>query len=180
MEKAYVKSHLYNGVGFLHHILSLVDELKTEFARRSDRTEVLDALDALDFCNLPPYGHELRNGGSKGFFLRSHDLGLVESFLKSCAHRCLLCIGDLNRYMIDLGSNAQLQVAERYYFAALTVDPSNGAPYNQLASMASNSGGADYGLEPAFFYLCGLNCGGKQGPDSIENFWLEILLEFWL
>ena len=72
--------------------------------------------------------------------------------------------------MIDLGSNAQLQLAERYYFAALTVDPSNGAPYNQLASMASAGSGADYGLEPAFFYLRGLNCGGKQFDGIEANF----------
>ena len=72
--------------------------------------------------------------------------------------------------MIDLGSNAELQIAERYYFAALTVDPSNGAPYNQLASMASAGGSSDYGLEPAFFYLRGLNCGGKQFDGIEANF----------
>ena len=64
VEKAYVKSHLFNGIGFLHHILALVDELKTEFARRSDSaTEIIGALGALDFCNLPPYGHESKSGG---------------------------------------------------------------------------------------------------------------------
>lgn len=188
VERAYVKSHLFNGIGFLHHILSLVDELKAEFVRKSKRTEIIGALGAFDFCNLPPYGHESKTGGrqqgsnlvqidivapisgSKGVLLQGHDLDRVESFLKSCAHRCLLCIGDLNRYMIDLGSNAQLQVAERYYFAALAVDPSNGAPYNQLASMASTGGSADYGLEPAFFYLRGLNCGGKQFDGIEANF----------
>ena len=69
--------------------------------------------------------------------------------------------------MIDFSdSGAQLQVAQRYYFAALAVDPSNGAPYNQLASMVP-AGRAEYGLEAAFFYLRGLNCGGKQGGNSI-------------
>ena len=66
VERAYVKSHLYNGVGFLHHVLALIDELKTEFARKSNRTtEITDALGALDFCNLSPYGQESKSGGEQ-------------------------------------------------------------------------------------------------------------------
>ena len=65
VEKAYVKSHLFNGIGFLHHILALVDELKTEFARKSNGTEIVGALGAIDFCNLPPYGHESKSGGKQ-------------------------------------------------------------------------------------------------------------------
>ena len=66
VERAYVKSHLYNGVGFLHHVLALLDDLKTEFARKSNRTtEITDALGALDFCNLSPYGQESKSGGEQ-------------------------------------------------------------------------------------------------------------------
>jgi hypothetical protein len=103
---------------------------------------------------------------------RHYDPDRLSAFLRQCAHRCLVYLGDINRYLIEFGADVNLKISQRYYYEAISVDPTNGAPYNQLASMA---GGANHGLEAAFFYLRGLVCGGKQFEGVEAN--LKSLLD---
>nr|CAH8854800.1 unnamed protein product [Trichobilharzia regenti] len=65
-------------------------------------------------------------------------------------HKCLTNIGDLFRYLIDLGGPNAKQLAYRYYKAAFYFDPLIGSPHNQLGILDV---GRCYGLNAIFHYL---------------------------
>ena len=51
--------------------------------------------------------------------------------------KCLMYMGDLTRYQLEFVSveegESLAKIAKRYYLEALSVDPSHGQPFNQLA-----------------------------------------------
>ncbi len=97
--------------------------------------------------------------GSRAKGTSTYDAERLKAFLCDCAHKCLTCLGDTHRYLLEFGANAKLRIAQRYYYQALALDPTNGSPYNQLAAL---TGTVNYGLDGALFYLRGLVCGAKQ------------------
>jgi len=53
--------------------------------------------------------------------------------------------------MIKKISRSQLcAISQRYYHQALTLQPSNGLPYNQLATLSVD---LNFGLNSVFYYL---------------------------
>ena len=58
-------------------------------------------------------------------------------------------IGDLLRYLQGHGSFDPL-LARRFYLTAATLNPENGLPFNQLASL---SGNVNHGLDSVLYYL---------------------------
>lgn len=65
-------------------------------------------------------------------------------------HRSLVCLGDLTRYKLELDSNWDPMIANRYYKMAIAIDPNIGMPYNQLGTIA---GSKNYGLDAVYHYM---------------------------
>ena len=69
-------------------------------------------------------------------------------------HRCLLCLGDLTRYQLELVTGPEKDrissVSRRYYHQALLHRLDSGLPYNQLATLAADH---NFGLNSVFYYL---------------------------
>ncbi|VDP95979.1 unnamed protein product [Echinostoma caproni] len=74
------------------------------------------------------------------------------------AQRCLMYIGDLFRYLVELGELGAKTLAFGYYTAAFHVDPALGLPQNQLGILDI---GRCYGLNALYHYLL---CLGARVP----------------
>lgn len=60
-----------------------------------------------------------------------------ESGMKQIIYRCLICLGDLSRYMYELNKlDLYYSTACRYYKHALNYKPENGLPHNQIGRLA--------------------------------------------
>lgn len=57
--------------------------------------------------------------------------------IKQIIYRCLICLGDLSRYMYELNKfDIYYSTACRYYKQALNYKPYNGLPHNQIGRLA--------------------------------------------
>ncbi|UJR23361.1 hypothetical protein I4U23_026371 [Adineta vaga] len=72
---------------------------------------------------------------------------LVESLLK-LIHKCLVCLGDISRYLSEY--DGCIQTAEKYYTMSVLLDPEIGMPLNQLGTLCGRS---NSNCDAAFFYL---------------------------
>lgn len=60
-----------------------------------------------------------------------------ETAMKQLVYRCLICLGDLSRYMYELNKlDLYYSTACRYYKQALNYKPANGLPHNQIGRLA--------------------------------------------
>lgn len=65
-------------------------------------------------------------------------------------HRILINIGDLYRYLEELGHVGSRAAATKWYNAALVWNPSIGMPFNQLGTLFGLS---NYGHDCAYYYM---------------------------
>lgn len=153
-EKAYLHSHLMNGIGHFHHLIMILGEY--DFT-----TEI-----QIDFCGLHFYGNNIPSGISPiyscklaviallSFSARKRTLRADRDRTTTCfvqiLHKCLMCLGDLSRYQLEFVPATGLAIPQRYYHQALLLDPSNGVPFNQLAALARND---NDNIDATFFYL---------------------------
>ena len=74
--------------------------------------------------------------------------------MQKAIFKCLMYMGDLTRYQLELSSNEETEtltkIAKKYYLESLSVDPSHGQPFNQLAAL---SGSQCYGMIAVYYYL---------------------------
>ncbi|KAJ1531529.1 hypothetical protein ONE63_000204 [Megalurothrips usitatus] len=134
-ERSQLLLHLQSGVGFYHHLLL---SLQTEFSLSSG---------CIDFPMVFPdqdYGKHKSSSSSKQL-----------EAARDSVHRCLICLGDLNRYLMDIPCRGTKEMAHRYYHQALSWNPDIGMPHNQLGtlSMAVNCN-----LDAIFHYMRCLMC----------------------
>ena len=92
----------------------------------------------------------------------------IQTWLESVTHKCLVYLGDLGRYRIEmLGLDEQGLggcLAARYYHMALQMNPGPGLPYNQLDTL---SAGHNHGLDQVYYYLrCVTSQEGFEGGDA--------------
>jgi len=144
-----VESHLMAGFGHYHHVMIFLAEYfgwENKFI--------------LDFTSCSPYGW--------GFPLDKKKSGDesepgLDGWVEGAVHRCLVCLGDLARYQLELGLGLSAQPA-RYYQLAVTLRPEGGVPYNQLAMLC---GEENFGLEQLFYYMrCVTSKGGFEGGET--------------
>lgn len=74
----------------------------------------------------------------------------VKQCVMRLIHRSLVCLGDLTRYKLELDSDWDPMIANRYYKMAIAIDPNIGMPHNQLGTIA---GGKNYGLDAVYHYM---------------------------
>jgi len=148
-ERGLVESHLMAGFGHYHHVMVFLAE---QFGWKNKFM--------LDFTTFSPYGW-----GSPQDKKRNNDESEPElsGWVEGAVHRCLVCLGDLARYQVELGFGLAAQAA-RYYQLAVLLRPEGGVPYNQLAMLC---GDENYGLEQLYYYMrCVTSKGGFEGGEA--------------
>lgn len=76
-------------------------------------------------------------------------------FYQSAVHSCLIYLGDLSRYQVEIFQTFDPSVAARYYLQAAHVDLVLGMPYNQLGNLYLDK---NYNLDSVCYYIHCLNC----------------------
>ncbi|KAF5278649.1 hypothetical protein FQA39_LY00691 [Lamprigera yunnana] len=139
-----IETHINAGVGHYHHFIS---RLQYQFQ--------LDVKDAVDFAivkvdlkkssTVPPSPEQL-------------------GWAKLSVHRCLIYLGDLNRYKLEIYPNWDPGLSVRCYLKAVNFKPDYGIPHNQLGTLASSQNRT---LDAVYHYICCLSC--KYTFDGTEN-----------
>jgi len=141
VERGYLQSHLLSGIGHYHHLLLGLAEV--HHWRPHLRLDFLLGGFNYGISHVPEKRSE-----KKG------DQGDLESWLEGVVHKCLVYLGDLARYRLELLGDDEQDlggtIAGRYYQMALQVVPGVGLPYNQLATLA---GSKNHGLDQVYYYL---------------------------
>lgn len=157
LEVAYMQGHLAAGVGHYHHLLF---RLQIEFK--------MDLHGIVDFPLLIYDEGLMKDKVSSSS--NTLDKSCVD-WAKQAAHRCLVYLGDLSRYFLDLHPHWDSGLAARYYLQALNMNVDIGMPHNQLGTL---SGTCSYGLDAAYHYMRCLTC--RQPFEGAEGN-LQRLLE---
>ncbi|XP_039291279.1 protein SMG5 [Nilaparvata lugens] len=145
-----VVEHINAGVGLYHHILW---RLQCEYphATTNDSLVYFEDLGLKKGINnshsvagngvdkMAATGDEVRRRGEGG-----------EEWAENLAHRCLIYLGDLFRYMVDIQPGWDYGLATHYYTQALLWKPGEGLPHNQLGTLA---GSRNYSLDAVYHYM---------------------------
>ncbi|CAL1689413.1 unnamed protein product [Lasius platythorax] len=147
-EKALLSVHLAVGVGYYHH---LILRLQIEYD--------LDLVGVVDFAFIQNESVSSYARTRTGQF-KTHTKEVKQCVMR-LIHRSLVCLGDLTRYKLELDSNWDPMIANRYYKMAIAIDPNIGMPYNQLGTIA---GSKNYGLDAVYHYMKSVLC-----PEPFEG-----------
>lgn len=128
-----IQTHINAGIGFYHHIIS---KLQCEFN--------LGFKNAIDFAVL----HEDNKDSSE---VNSEAL----NWARQSVHQCLIYLGDLSRYKLEIYPNWEPTVAIRYYLQAICYKPDYGMPHNQMGTLAMNQ---NQFLDAVYHYMRCLAC----------------------
>ncbi|KAJ8926661.1 hypothetical protein NQ314_020964 [Rhamnusium bicolor] len=128
-----IQSHINAGIGFYHHLIS---KLQYEFN--------LDFKNAIDFAIL----HEEKKDSSD---INSEAI----DWARQSVHQCLIYLGDLNRYKLEIYPNWEPTLAIRYYLQAISYKPEYGMPHNQMGTLAMNQ---NHFLDAVYHYMRCLAC----------------------
>ncbi|XP_014238400.1 protein SMG5 [Trichogramma pretiosum] len=153
--KLLLASHLESGIGFYQ---KLITHLHNKFCIQDQRVDYT--------C-----------WSKAGNFTEKYNQDKLSTEIKNCVsrftQRCYICLGDLARYRLKLNLEPDWNpsIASRFYKTAITLDPKNGMPYNQLAHLA---GDKNYGLDAVYYFLKCTICP-KPFPGSERNLESTIL-----
>lgn len=142
-----LESHLMAGLGQYHHLLlGLADQYG------------LPAGYTTDFINTTDFGF---TGGRER-------RGAGDQWVLDVVARCLVWLGDLARYRLELLEGPERTrtetLARKYYSLSTRVKPGLGLSYNQLAALAGDN---NHGIDQLFFYLkCVVSRERFEGGDS--------------
>lgn len=140
-DRCKLETHINAGVGYYHH---LILKLQSEFD--------VNLHGVVDFAMFP--NNKSKNNNKN----RTEALG---EWAKDCIHRCLIYLGDLCRYKLEIYPNWEPSLAIRYYCQALSYRPKYGMPHNQMGTLASN---LNRTLDAVYHYMRCLAC-----PVSFEG-----------
>ncbi|BFZ01958.1 hypothetical protein BsWGS_04997 [Bradybaena similaris] len=139
VETAY-RTHLAAAAGYYQH---LVFRLQREFSLR--------LAGVIDYHQLP----EIRAGRRNDMTSVKTINPSIQEWAQRACHRCLICLGDISRYICDVDRMSIPTTAARYYHQAFMLFPEIGMPHNQLGTLA----GSRYsGCEAAYHYVRCLAC----------------------
>ncbi|KAK3764273.1 hypothetical protein RRG08_033355 [Elysia crispata] len=138
--KTAYRTHLSAAAGYYQH---LVFRLQREFSLR--------LAGVIDFHLLPDPRTGRRNDPS---IIKTINPSIQEWAQRAC-HRCLICLGDISRYICDVDRMSVTTTPDRYYHQAFMLFPEIGMPHNQLGTL---SGSRYSGCEAAYHYVRCLAC----------------------
>lgn len=132
---SYLFTHIVCGIGHFHHFISRIEsEMKVQ----------IKELDYTSFHLDEEY-------------FDNHEMPTDEEiqFSRSALHSCLIYLGDLSRYQVEIFHAFEPSIAARYYLQAAHVDMSLGMPYNQLGNLYNDK---NYNLDSVCYYIHCLSC----------------------
>lgn len=159
IESCHLRAHLQSGIGHYHHLLM---RLQLDFK--------LDLRGIIDFPIIST-GDGLKKGkssvSSSSSSSSGKDVSLESGALEwanVAVHRCLIYLGDLSRYLADLGLGSFKELSSRYYYQALKWKPEAGMPHNQLGTLSGNH---NFSLDAVYHYMrcivCSQTFEGSEG-----------------
>jgi hypothetical protein len=126
-------SHLLAGIGQFHNLLQGLSE---------------------QYGSMTGFKVEFMLHQEYGYSAGKQKKRTAEQWMVEIGARCLLWLGDLSRYRIDILSDKEKLRAEvlarKYYSQSTKLKPSLGLAYNQLAAVP---GAENKGIDQLFFYL---------------------------
>lgn len=135
---SHLQCHINAGIGYYHHFIS---RLEIEYN--------LNLNGIVDFS--------ITNNNK-------NDSKSPPEWVELSIHRCLIFLGDLTRYKLEIYPNWDPGLAIRYYLQAANFKPEYGMPHNQLGTLSIN---LNYSLDSTYHYLRCLNC--KHVFEGTEN-----------
>ncbi|CAG9864929.1 unnamed protein product [Phyllotreta striolata] len=138
-EISFVAAHINSGIGFYNHMIS---KLQCQF-NLNIRIHVDFAImqsDRVDTGDIKPETIDWAN---------------------QSVHQCLIYLGDLSRYKLEIYPNWESTLATRYYLQAISYRPDYGMPHNQMGTLAMNQ---NQFLDAVYHYMRCLAC-----PHSFEG-----------
>ncbi|CAG9827087.1 unnamed protein product [Diabrotica balteata] len=132
-EISFIASHINAGIGFYSHMLS---KLQYNFN-----------LDIKTFIDFPMIHSEKKDTGDV-------KIEAIE-WAKQSVHQCLIYLGDLSRYKLEIYPNWESTLACRYYLQAISYKPEYGMPHNQMGTLAMNQNSF---LDAVYHYMRCLSC----------------------
>nr|XP_026493294.1 protein SMG5 [Vanessa tameamea] len=132
----YLFSHILCGIGQFHHFMTKV------------QSEMQVELKELDFLPLfvDEENEEVKQECQQSE--KSYELG------KSILFSCLIYLGDLSRYQVEIFNTFDSSLAARYYLQAAQIDLTSGMPFNQLGNLYLDK---NYNLDSVCYYIHCLN-----------------------
>ncbi|KAF9814311.1 hypothetical protein SFRURICE_015248 [Spodoptera frugiperda] len=132
---SYLFTHIVCGIGHFHHFISRIEgEMKIH----------VKEIDYISF-------HLDEESVENNQIPTDDETQLSRSIL----HSCLIYLGDLSRYQVEIFHAFEPSIAARYYLQAAHVDMSSGMPYNQLGNLYNDK---NYNLDSVCYYIHCLSC----------------------
>ncbi|XP_028173165.1 protein SMG5 [Ostrinia furnacalis] len=135
---SYLFTHIICGIGHFHHFIARIQsEFKVDFKD-------------LDYTMLPQ--------DEEGDEINTTPTEELLQFGRSALHSCLIYLGDLSRYQVEIFQSLDPSIAARYYLQAAHVDLCSGMPYNQLGNLYMDK---NYNLDSVCYYI---QCLSTEAP----------------
>ncbi|XP_044738901.1 protein SMG5 [Chrysoperla carnea] len=147
-EVAYIDAHINAGIGHYYHTIA---RLQHEYD--------LNLFGTIDFSFITTSTSTSINQSKSNKIDQK-----LKEWAKNSLHRCLIYLGDLSRYRLEIHPDQDPVLAIRYYVQAFNFNPDLGIPHNQLGSLAINH---NYSLDAAYHYMRCLSC--PQPFDGSEG-----------
>ncbi|KAJ3664810.1 hypothetical protein Zmor_000353 [Zophobas morio] len=125
-----LQTHINAGIGFYHHLIS---RLQCEFN--------LDLTHVIDFSVESQANSDVRSD--------------CLDWATSSVHQCLIYLGDLSRYRLEVNPKSEPILAFRYYLQAISFKSDHGMPHNQMGTLAMNR---NKFLDAVYHYMRCLAC----------------------
>ncbi|VVD02402.1 unnamed protein product [Leptidea sinapis] len=132
----YIQLLIAGGIGQFHHFMARI--------QADMKVQIKD----LDYSPLY-YDEENEEDMNKETPEDENQLG------RTVLYSCLIYLGDLSRYQIEIFNNFEASVAARYYLQAAQIDLSSGMPFNQLGNLYLDK---NYNLDSVSSYIHCLSC----------------------
>ncbi|XP_045512758.1 protein SMG5 [Pieris brassicae] len=133
----YLEMHIVSGIGHFHNFIAKV------------QAEMKVNLKDLDYA--PSYNDEEFHDDKNNMLIEHDSHNLYQSILYSC----LIYLGDLSRYQVEIFNKSGASIAARYYLQAAQLDLTSGMPFNQLANLYLEK---NYNLDSVSSYIHCLSC----------------------
>ncbi|XP_023946906.2 nonsense-mediated mRNA decay factor SMG5 isoform X2 [Bicyclus anynana] len=131
----YIFSHIVCGIGHFHNLMIRV---------QSEMGVNIKELDFMPLFTEDESDEDLQINPSN----EEYQLG------KCVLYSCLIYLGDLSRYQVELFNDFDSSIAARYYLQAAKIDLASGMPFNQLGNLYLDR---NYNLDSVCYYIHCLN-----------------------
>lgn len=129
-------THIVCGIGHFHHLITRIQTDSKILPGKLDYEPILEDWDTEDVPGTPQSDDDIQFG-------------------RYVLYQCLIYLGDLSRYQVEILHNFEPSTAARYYLQAAHIDMCSGMPFNQLGNLYLDK---NYNLDSVCYYIHCLSC----------------------